>query len=398
MTDQKPYKRSVFFIGGMLPVGKRFYNTTLKREARRHGELYDRNVSVKESADYKGMRQAEIRSTCPKSYGERDCITHYRTMDWGDLQAKWKQENFITILFLTYLEIIKTFLVGDIFRFYAHYWGFGNGILLLAIMPIIFIIAVPWLTLTGLGYLGLPVYLDWALTVVIFIGFMWALGAGKKDRLALRSIFELIRIRRDYANGSRKDLDKRLDEFAALLKQSLLEEDCDELLVVGHSFGCLLGVEVIARAQKGLDVDKIKPKNFSFLTCGSVHHYVAIIKKAQRYRDALAVTGALPYLYWLEPSLPQDGMNFPKRNAVEDFTNIKPVSGPHKKSVKYGELVSKETYKKLYRDFWKMHFQYLKEGEYQGDYSFYRMIASSQPLQENYGLREKPIEGRAKEA
>lgn len=387
--ENKAFKRKVFFIGGMIPHGTRYYTPILMKGMARHGKLYDRKIDFEMPEGERAIPEFTMQSSCT---GEQDTQTHFKSLDWGDLQRKWKKENFFFAMMKGYFALFKLIFLGDLFRIYRYYWGFGNGIVILALIPLLLLFGSFALVSYGLDFLALPPVLHWVATYILACLLITVVTMGK-DRTGLRMAVHLIRIRYDYAAGRRRDLETRLDEFAREVKDAMLNEDCDEMLIVGHSFGALLAVDVLSRILPYIHKDDIKANHIGLLNLGSIHHYVGVIPGAHQFRQALKIVGESDLLYWFEPYIPQDGINFPGRNAVEDFAGISPVSGPHKKSVRYRELVREETYKETKYKFWWMHFQYLREGDYQGDYSFYRMICSDKPLRDNYGLREAPKEG-----
>lgn len=94
----------------------------------------------------------------------------------------------------------------------------------------------------------------------------------------------------DYAHTAKHagaydiDLSKRLDEFAAIIKEALTE-DLDEVLVVGHSSGAHLGVSVLARLERE---DAITPQSsISFLSLGQVVPLVFFLPNATELRADL---------------------------------------------------------------------------------------------------------------
>ncbi|WND01991.1 hypothetical protein QGN29_10575 [Temperatibacter marinus] len=391
MTTEKPYKRIVYFLGGLLPYGPRYYLPFLKRGARQHSKLYDRSISFEKNGEWQGSPETLLRTT---EEGCRNVETRYRFLAWDDLVKGRLDRSFIVATLHSYLLFIRLIFSGDIFKIYRYYWGFGNGIMVLAVMQLLIQFGGLGVGLLAFNYSSIDVspVIAWSLSFLFgFFALVFVQWRGDPFRFQMSN--ELLRMRWDYAHGQFDDVKPRLERFRLNLKESLQQEDCDEFILVGHSYGSLIAVDMMADLLRDVPEEKSKAKKLGLVTLGSIHHFLAVLPSAVKYRKSLEEVGSSNRLYWFEPFIPQDGMNFPKCNPIHDFTSVQPISGPHQKSVKYKELVRRETYAKKKRDFWSMHFQYLKEGDYQGDYSYFRIICSDQPLSENYGLREKSKKG-----
>ena len=58
----------------------------------------------------------------------------------------------------------------------------------------------------------------------------------------------------DYLHGRRFDVEARLNQFAQELVDAARDRSCDEIVVVGHSLGATLAVNVVARARRDVCV------------------------------------------------------------------------------------------------------------------------------------------------
>ncbi len=382
--SKEPFKRTVYFISGLHDFGFRYFWPFLKRGARDHSKIYGRKVHVEKTGEYDGSPEVTFKA---HELEGPDVETTYRYMKWNDIVEDrmkiWFPFAFFHVLYL-FLRII---LSGDLYKIYRHYWGFGNGIIFMSLATLFFFglgAGIAWFAAGLLGAMG------WSLYAVMLIAGLTSVTIASRfeNSLHIQLSYHLIRMRTDWPNGRAKDLEGRIDVFADTIAEALLNDDSDEILIVGHSYGTLVAVDVLAKALERVKGRALAPKNIGLITLGAIHHYIAVQKSAEFYRKSLAIVGGDERVNWFEPFCPQDGMNFPRCNPTVDFTNADPVYGPVQKSLKVKELLSPAHYKKFKRNFWHMHFQYLREGDIPGDYSYFRMICSNQYLQNNYGLRE----------
>ncbi len=389
-SSQKPFKRTAYFISGLHPFGFEHFWPILKKGAQQHARLYPRKIDINQTGDWDGNPEVILRA---KEKGARDTITTYRYMKWNDLVIERMKEPYIIAFFGMLFIFIKGIFNGEVRKLYKLSRGFGNGMVYVNI-PIFIILGVTFFSAiyfySSLGLLSV---------LMVGLGLIGAITLTKSFEkfFHIKHYYHLFKIRFDWNAGKEKSLEKRIDKFSNQLAQALLTDDTDELLIIGHSYGTLLAVDALAKALDKIKGKKIKPKKVGLITVGAIHHSIAICKSAHSYRKSLGTVGGDERIYWLEPFSPQDGGNFPKCNPVTDFTDVSPAYGPHQKSIKYKELVTPKTYKKNKHNFWRMHFQYLYEGEIPGDYSFFRMLCSDHPLEKNYGYREKLQKKTSKE-
>jgi|GEM_PF-6983623 len=369
----------------MHPFGFRFFWLILKRHSKKHSKLYGRNITAEITGEWYNSPEVTLKSSMD---GQHNVETTYRYLKWNDLVAEQLCSNYFKAIFFSNIYLLKMIISGDLVRLYRYYWGFGNGILAISFFSVFFFYGGIALGVYLMGFLGVHFIIGAVIGGIIGTA-TCAIISGGKDRLKIKLYYQLAYMRGRYAKGKATEFYGRFDEFEDKLRRAYLEDDCDEVLVIGHSYGSLLVVDLLAKVFNSYGDQPPKAKKWGLVTLGAIHHYLAVLKQAGWYRDALKTVGSQRDFYWFEGFSLQDGLNFPKCNPVRDFTDIESLSGPVQKSVKYKELVTKENYKKYKYNFWQMHFQYLKEGDYAGDYSFFRMICSDQSLENNYGLSEK---------
>jgi pimeloyl-ACP methyl ester carboxylesterase len=179
------------------------------------------------------------------------------------------------------------------------------------------------------------------------------------------------------AAGRRADIDARLDAFARHVVGSVRESDVDEVLIVGHSTGATLAVEVAARAL-ALDPDLgCRGPALALLTIGSCLPVVGMVRTAEQLRRDVARVATEQRLLWVEYQAPQDALNAfgfePVRDLGLDLAGAA-ACNPRIRSARFKETLLPATYAKLKWNFFRTHFHFLMANEVPGEYD-YLMIA-----------------------
>jgi hypothetical protein len=179
------------------------------------------------------------------------------------------------------------------------------------------------------------------------------------------------------ASGRHPDIDARLDRFARRVVEAARRSDADEILIVGHSTGTTLAVEVAARAL-ALDPEfgRSGPP-VALLTIGSCLPIVGFVRTAERLRRRIAELATSGRILWVEYQAPQDVLNAfgfdPVRDLQLDLGDADRVN-PKIRSARFKETLLPDTYRKMRWNFFRVHFHFLMANEVRGEYD-YLMIA-----------------------
>ena len=202
---------------------------------------------------------------------------------------------------------------------------------------------------------------------------------------------------RDYAFASAERgaypeaLSARLDAFSAALIAAA-EGPEDEVLLVGHSSGAYLAVTVLADALRSGAVPE--DKQVALLTLGHVVPMVSFLPKAHRLRADLAYLSASDRITWVDVTAPGDGCSF----ALCDPVAVSGVSPAGKRwplmiSAAFRQTLAPETWDRLKRRFFRLHFQYMCAFDLPGDYDFFAITAGPLSLADRFAGRA-PSPGR----
>jgi len=186
----------------------------------------------------------------------------------------------------------------------------------------------------------------------------------------------------EYAHGRRPEWNARIDRFAQYLAETVKTSKADEFVIVGHSSGSFLGLEVLSRA---LDIDPLlgrRGPRIVFLTLGGNLPIVGFLPISKDFRDRLARLATEPSVNWID---------FQSRKDVMNFYPFDPVAGhgidvgearcnPEIVTVRFRDLIAPENYAAFRRDFFRVHFQFVRANERRGDYDFFLMMCGPAPV------------------
>jgi pimeloyl-ACP methyl ester carboxylesterase len=120
----------------------------------------------------------------------------------------------------------------------------------------------------------------------------------------------------DYLHGRRPDVDARLDRFAQALVAQSRDSTLDEIVIVGHSLGAMLAIDILVRAL-ALDPDfGRRGGKICLLTVGATIPKFALHPRAQDIRDRIARVVAEPSIAWTEYQSRDDTISFYKFDPV----------------------------------------------------------------------------------
>jgi hypothetical protein len=196
------------------------------------------------------------------------------------------------------------------------------------------------------------------------------------DRLQVVQINSCWPYLRELARGAASAFDRPIDAYAARIVAAARAQDCDEIVVVGHSAAGVTACAVMARVFE-LDADAgRRGPQLLLLTLGSVMPAAALHPAAQKLRDAIGRLATEPSLTWIDCVSRKDVMN---------FWNFDPVAGigvdagarrcnPLNWQVRFKEAVSPEFYRRLRLSLFRLHYQFIMSGDRAGPYDYLMLM------------------------
>jgi hypothetical protein len=294
--------RHVFYIPGYDPIPARRYRELYRREAAEQAAVSGHKIALRRApggARFGWGVSARIEG--------QPAETRIEVLGWSDIV----RDSMAQGIPATYGQLIRTAAIyigsGALFRLMR----LRKGPVIAALYPVGFL-------LVQLGLAGLAAWLSGQ---ILALWHPWAVWGGL---VLVPVVLEAFRrmdgrlyayyLMHDYAWSARwlgaspPELEARLAQFGDAIADAL-QQECDEVLVVGHSSGAHLAVSVLADLIREGRVPQGGPA-LSFLSLGQVVPMVSFLPRAWRLRADLAYLSARDELFWLDVTAPGDGCAF----------------------------------------------------------------------------------------
>ncbi len=280
---------------------------------------------------------------------------------------------------VAYLDFIAT---GTVFRYIVANQRYAIFFLVPLLQLALFAV-IAWLlgslasTLLGLGGAG-AIIVDVLAGVLVFIVLMtWPGRRWRVQHLLDDWIFA-----REYLYGRRPDIEARLNQFAEALVARSREGTMDEIVIVGHSLGAMLALDVLDRA---LAIDPDLGNHgvaICVLTIGATIPKFALHPLAVRIRSIVARVVMEPAVAWAEYQSRDDTISFYKfdpvslRRLAGDRLDGKPVI----RRVQLHQMLQPETLARCRNNILRLHYQCVMANEKRAAYDYFLMVCSPAPF------------------
>ncbi|MFJ6324820.1 MULTISPECIES: lipase [unclassified Rhizobium] len=352
--NQPVQKRAVFFIGGYDPKTPTAFFDRLRKEISRFDTLWGYQTVV-----------SPVLDGGDNAVGKVAIVTHAPKDGWStttDFSFLCLDEMVLSdfarplpVRLLRYLWTFADFVIsGAALRFLARAWRFGLYFLYPFIMLASFLFAgyaARQVTVRGLGSTS------WLVGTLVFGVALWILG----KRWAVSHLMDLWSFSLDFIRGRRPDADALLQRFAEEIVARVRAGSYDEVILIGHSTGGMLMIDAAARC---LLIDSLFPDlagRVVLLTLGSTALKAGYHPAGKNFRKAVERLADNDKFGWVEIQCLTDAINFYKTNPVEEMGLKSKVDGsfPIVRTVKVRDMVEPDTYERIKKNLFRVHYQYI---------------------------------------
>ncbi|WP_312528167.1 hypothetical protein [Paracoccus sp. (in: a-proteobacteria)] len=383
-----PFRRRVLYLPGYDPIPPRRYRELYHREGRDQAAISQYSLSFGPRRDRTGFGWG-VRG----DFSGRRTESEFEVLLWADLVQRSMGQS----VFATYGQLLRTAWIyigsGALFSLMR----LRRGPVLAALYPVVILLLqlLAAITVAGVGaatvgtiagrlmpygyWLGLPVFLGVTWAALAF----WRRIDGKLFAYYLMHDYAFTAdLRGSYPDG----LNQRISWFATRINQ-VLDEDWDEVLIVGHSSGAYLAVSVLAEVLRNRPEDRDGPK-LALLTLGQVVPMAAFLPRADRLRRDLHEVSASKALCWVDVSAPGDACSFGLCDPVA-VVGVEPKDrqGPLVLSAAFRQSLSPQKQRALRGHWFRLHFQYLCAFDRPRDYDYFAITAGPDSLEDRFAGR-----------
>ncbi len=265
---------------------------------------------------------------------------------------------------------VRVIRYGGMAGYFRHAWRFGLFFLfpfLLAALGAAVLLAAASLPLLA----GLSAWnLLWTLPAAVLVFFKAFLPMA--ERFHTLHLFDDWRLAVSLARMDDAAANARLEEMVRAARAAL-REDADEYVVASHSMGSSLAVHVI-----GMLLER-EPQFFGgrkvvFATLGGAVCQCALLAPAAQLRRRVGLIARCGDVFWLEVQCLTDAVNFYRVKVVEaaGFADLPQAAILR---IRFRHMVTPERYRRIKRDFLRMHRQYVLGPDRRAPFDFTLMTA-----------------------
>ena len=312
-------RRLVVYVQGYDPRGLPEYYRLLRTEFRKSLALYCLTGTVGKPAN---DPERFITTWNVETHGDGwDVATRYMFLRWEDIirtdfarPAWWKVPAM-------YLAMLHTLVHGVVARIMSAHWRFG----LFIVYPMV--LMTLWLAFGALAgvltaklalWRGGPVWrASLCGAAAGAAAFAAAVSSTEKQTYLLYLCDDIVSTWQ-FAHRKRPDWEARLDLFAGYLVDAVRTSDADEVVVVGHSSGSFLAVDVVVRVLVRDPALGRLGRMGGLLTFGAKLPIVGFHSGAGWFRDRLMRLAGSDQIDWVD---------YQSRHDIMNIWPFDPVSG-----------------------------------------------------------------------
>ncbi|GLU29292.1 lipase [Brucella sp. NBRC 12950] len=365
IMEQPVKRRALFFIGGYDPKTPDAYFGRMTKELRRFDELWETRTELLELDGSTDIASARIRSQCVAENWQTDCDFTFLALDslvLADFNRPlpWRLAK--------YLYAFIGFLFSGAWRFFLTAWRFGLYFL------------YPFLAIVGFSVIGavvallMPSIFGPAKAVIGIMTFFVVLAVFGK-RWSVNHLMDLWSFSFDFICSKRDDADQLLDRFAEKIVRQVKDGAYDEIILIGHSTGGMLILETAARClQRDPDFSQ-RANKVIVLTLGSTAMKAGYISQAKKFRSNVQLLVDDGKMDWVEIQCLTDPINFYKTDPVVEMglRRNKGRTFPLVRAVRMRQMLLPETYRRIKRNLFRVHYQYVFANTERYWYDFYQI-------------------------
>jgi hypothetical protein len=360
MADAVIRKRRVFHVPGYDPATPGSVKQRFARELKRFEKTWSVQAAVFDGPDDEHWR---VTASGPNWNVE----THYRLVAWDEVIAKAGRESLWTRI-PNGLVAFVDFTVFALPRYLRANWRYAGFFL----YPLVAFILLVWLagaigrygaSLSGYPLIGI------AAGVAAFL-LLWR-WPGR--RLFLHLLFDDWIFSRRYLRYGDPLIDAKLDQAARELVDAARGNEADEIVVIGHSLGAVLAIELIDRALQLEPSLGQKGPPIVLTSVGSSILKVGLHSAAKRFHDAAERMTARPGIFWGDYQAIADIMNFYKSDPLTAM-GLPTRDVPLVRVVRIRHMLDPAIYRSIRFRPLRMHLQFVSGNNLRYAYDYFMLV------------------------
>jgi pimeloyl-ACP methyl ester carboxylesterase len=273
---------------------------------------------------------------------------------------------------LAYVDFIAT---GTMFRYFRANHRYVIFFLIPLLQVVLFAGAAWFCARLLSGFLGLAglteIIVGGSAGLLVFICLLqWPGRRWRVEQMLDDWIFA-----REYLYGRRGDIDARLDGFARTLVARARDSELDEIVIVGHSLGAMLALDLVDRALAMDSEFGRVGAAVCVLTVGATIPKFALHPAAKRLRGVIARIAAAPSIAWAEYQTRDDIISFYKFDPVAlQYAGERLAGKPVIRRVQIHQMLTAQSLSRYRRNYLRLHYQSVMANDRHAPYDYFLMV------------------------
>jgi len=367
MTDDPLIlRRLVFHIGGYDPytLPEQSYRRFV-RESKRFEKTWCAEAVVSPSAITADEATWHITTTGPNWRVE----TRYCLVRWDDIIRDVARQPWWQRFPLSQLAFLDFVAAGALWGYIRTNWRYALFFIYPFLLFDIFIIVACF---TGIFFANASGSIG--IGVIAGLLMLVALVRWPCRWLGVVTLFDDWIFSSKYVRARYPVLEKRFDFIARDIDTAARGAHVDEILIIGHSLGAVLAVDLLDRVLKGNPSIGANVVRVAFLSVGSSILKIGLHRGAKRFRASLQRVASSAGIFWAEYQALTDVMNFYKTNPVSDVGLTTTIDRPVVRIVRIRNMLDPSSYRRIRRNFYRVHNQFISGNEQRTPYDYFMLV------------------------
>jgi hypothetical protein len=387
-------RRHIIYVQGYDPRGLAQYYRMFRTELRKFSRLYRLTATVGRPQTAEDGETACW--TIDTSANDWQTQTRYEFLRFEDLIQRDLAAPVWHTVFRGEWLFWRMFFNGTFFRFWKAHWRFAIFIAyphFMLFLETLASLVIAFACGKGLAMLGVAGPARTAMAIAAFAGTLIALLKLTEERTYLLYLIADMIWTWEFAHRLEPEWDRRIDHFAQHLVDTVRSSDAEEIVIVGHSSGSFLGVEILARALKlDPELGRRGPR-IVLLTIGGNLPIVGFHAAARDFRDHLQRLAVEPSIDWIDCQARKDVMNF---YPFDPIAGHGIDVGAHRRNprivpIRFRDIIDPTHYDWFRWQFFRVHFQFVMANERPQPYDFFMIACGPVPLRERMARPEAAL-------
>jgi hypothetical protein len=357
-------KRLVFHLGGYDPVTSHAgARNRFVRELKRFEPTWSVKASTGSMREDTDGTEWSVIINGPNWHVETD----FHLVRWDDLIAKFSSRTIwyrVAVGVIAFLDFVTA---GALWGYLRSNWRYAVFFL------------YPFVTFGALVattcFVGVYAWhASTTMPAIIATGFVlagFAIGCWRWLHLGL--LFDDWIFSRAYIRWGDPIIEQRLDKIAQEMVAAAHGSDADEILVIGHSLGAVVAIDLLDRALKLAPSLGEKKIPVTFLSIGSSILKIGLHRGAERFRAAVDRVARAPGIFWGEYQARIDIMNFYNTNPMAEMS-LSTENGPVVRLVEFSRMLDRAMYRSIRLRFYRVHCQFVSGNDKRYLYDYFMLV------------------------